>query len=225
MIMIVEIVGTGTIVGTTVLTSWMISGATCSVIWRVISISKLRYAQMLKAGAVDAVKDEAITTGVEITAIMEISAIMEIIATMEDVIDPMDSTGHTGIRASMAHHHRVQLMVLHPDSMASRHNNVHRLRQPPARHRLIEHRHPGQPLSGPPRTEHQAQGHLQHLKHLHREHPRKLNQPRNSPRGPQKHPHKRGLRPLTINKLYHRPATVGFFLPAELTTFGLFRKY
>ena len=122
--MIVEIVGTGTIVGTTVLTSWMISGATCSVIWQVISISKLRYAQMLKAGAVDAAKAEAITTGVEITAIMVISAIMEIIATMEDVIDPMDSMGHTGIRASMAHHRRLHLMASHPDSMASHLNSV-----------------------------------------------------------------------------------------------------
>ena len=126
--MIVEIGGTDTIAGTTVLTSWMISGATCSVIWQVISISKLRYALMLKAGAVDAAKAEAeaITTGVEITAIMVISAIMEIIATMEDVIDPMDSMGHTGVQASMAHRHRLHLMASHPDSMASHHNSVHR---------------------------------------------------------------------------------------------------
>jgi TM2 domain-containing membrane protein YozV len=125
MIMIVEIVGTGTIVGTTVLTSWMISGATCSVIWWVISISKLRYALMLKAGAVDAAKAEAITTGVGITAIMVISDTMETIATMEDAIDPIDSTVHTGIRASMAHHHRVRLMASYPDNMESHHNSVH----------------------------------------------------------------------------------------------------
>jgi hypothetical protein len=120
MIMIVEIVGTATIVETTNLTSWMISGATCSVIWRVISISNLRYALKLKAGAVDAAKAEAITTGVEITAIMVINDTMETIATIEDAIDPMDpmdSTGHTGILASMAHHHRVRLMASHPDSI------------------------------------------------------------------------------------------------------------
>jgi hypothetical protein len=66
---------------------------------------------------------------VEITAILVISDIMEVIATMEDAIDPMDSTGHTGIQASMAHHHRVHLMASHHHRvhlMASHHNSVHR---------------------------------------------------------------------------------------------------
>ena len=123
MIMIVGIVGTGTIVETTVLTSWMMSGAICSVICSVISTSRLQYALMLKAGAVDVAKVGVITTGVEITAIMAINVTTAISATMEDAIDPM---GHTGIRASMAHHRRLHLMASHPDSMASHHNSVHR---------------------------------------------------------------------------------------------------
>ena len=143
--MIIGTVGTGTIAETTNLTSWMMSGVICSVIWLVILILKSLFAPMPMAGDVAEAGAGVTITGVETTAIMEIIATMVTMAIMvgvmgpiDPIMDPIDPTmAHTGSLAFMAHRH--PLPHLH---MASRHDSDRR-QQYLARHRLTGSPHPG----------------------------------------------------------------------------------
>ena len=122
------IVGTDTIAVTTNLTSWMMSGATCSVICSVILILKSLFAPMPKAGVVAEAVAVVIITGVVTTAIMEIIATMVATAIIVGVMDRIAPImAHTGSQAFMAHrqplHHPDT--AFHPDSGRRQRHRIH----------------------------------------------------------------------------------------------------
>ena len=216
------IVGTDTIAVTTNLTSWMMSGVTCSVIWPVILILKSLFAPMPRAGVVAEAEAVAVViiTGVATTAIMVIIATMVATAIMVGVMDRIALImAHTGSLAFMAHR-----QPLHPTHTALQPGNGHRQRHP-LRQWLTDRRLTGQRRPGPRSPGIHVPGHPQLPVFPHRSHPRQQSKLCNSHPGRLKHLHKRDLKTLIINCLQEMVDNCRLYSPSEFAIFKPCRKY